>query len=106
MNRLKDFLDPLPEPEGTDDYYEIETQYDTFVVSKEIAEEVVWQLNQRPPVRWVTFRSLTTAWHRVLASHIYRVSECTAAQRAASRAFWRARKLEAKADRRPWEDDD
>jgi hypothetical protein len=36
---------------------------------------------------------------------VYLLYESTTAQRAASRAFWRARKLEAKADRRPWEDD-
>jgi hypothetical protein len=105
VNRLKDFLDPAPEPEGTDDYFVIESHHDTFAVSQETANEVVRQL-ERPAVRWLVFRDLAAAWHRVLASHVYRISECTAAQRAASRAFWRARRLEAKADRRPWEDDD
>ena len=51
-------------------------------------------------------RDLVGARHRVLAAHVYRISESTAALRAACRAFHRARRLEAKADRRPWEDDD
>ena len=106
MNRLKDFFDELPEPEGTNDYFAIETPHDTFAVSKETAEDIVCQLAQRPAVRWLTFRDLATAWHRILAAHVYRISERTAAQRAAARAFWRARRLEEKADRRPWEDDD
>ena len=105
MNRLKDFLDPLPEPEGTDDYFLIETGHDTFAVARDTVDDVVCQLDVRPAVRWVTFRDLAATWHRVLAADVYRFSECTAAQRAAARAFWRARRLEEKADRRPWEDD-
>ena len=106
VNRLKDFFEQPPEPEGEDDYFVIESTYDWFAVSKETANDVVQQLDQRPPPRWLTFRSLTGAWNRLLASQVYKIAECTAAQRAASRAFWRARKLEAKADRRPWEEDD
>ena len=106
MNRLKDCLNELPEPEGTDDYFVIETPHDTFAVSLDTANDVVCQLDQRPARRWLTFRDLASAWHRVLASQVYRISERTAAQRAAARAFWRARRLEEKADRRPWEDDD
>lgn len=104
MNRIKALLDPLPEPEGQDDYFIIESHYDIFAVTRETIDGVVRQLDQR--VRWLTFRDLSMAWHRILAAHVYRLSESTAAQRAASRAFWRARKLEAKADSRPWEDDD
>jgi hypothetical protein len=106
MNRLKDFFDSTPEPEGEDNYFIIESLYDTFAVSRETADDVARQLGRHPAPRWVTFRDLGTAFHRVLAGHVYRLSESTAQQRAASRAFWRARKLEAKADRRPWEDDD
>jgi len=104
VNRLKDFLDPLPEPEGQDDYFIIDSHYDIFAVTQQTADEVVRQLELR--ARWLTFRDLSASWHRIIAAHVYRISESTAAQRAASRAFWRARKLEVKADRRPWEDDD
>jgi hypothetical protein len=104
VNRLKDFLDPLPEPEGQDDYFIIESHYDIFAVTRQTADEVVRQLELR--ARWLTFRDLSASWHRIIAAHVYRISESTVAQRAASREFWRARKLEAKADRRPWEDDD
>jgi hypothetical protein len=106
MNRLKDLFPQPPEPERHDDYFEIETYYDTFAVSRETAVEIERRLDQLPPPRWIAFRDLVGARHRIAATQVYRVSECTAAQRAATRAFSRARRLEDKADRRPWEDDD
>jgi len=54
----------------------------------------------------VTFRDLTGAQHRILASKISRISESTVAQRAAEREFSRARREEDRRDRRPWEDDE
>ena len=104
MNRVIEFFDPFPEPEVEDDYFVVETRGDMFFVTLEAVEEVVRQLNEH--VRWLTFRDLSTRWHRILASEVYLLYESTAAQRAAARAFWRARRLEAKADRRSWEDDD
>jgi hypothetical protein len=106
MNRLKDFFEQPPEPEQQNDYFEIETYYDTFAVSRETAAEVERRLDQLPPPLWIAFRDLAGARHRMLATRINRVSESTAAQRSALRAFRRARRLEDKADRRPWEDDD
>lgn len=106
MNRLKDSDNPLPEPEGTDDYYLIETVHDSYAVSRQTADAIARQLSRRPAPRWLLFRDLSTAFHRILADRIYCVRESTAQQRAAERAFWRARRLEAKTDRRPWEDDD
>ena len=103
MNRVVEFFDPFPEPEVEDDYFVIESRVDIFFVTLETMEDVVRQLEER--VRWLTFRDLSTRWQRILASEVYLLYESTAAQRAAARAFWRARKLEAKADRRPWEDD-
>jgi hypothetical protein len=61
MNRLKEFFEQPPEPGRENDFYEIESQYDLYAVSREAA---------------------------------------------AGRAFHRARRLEEKADRRPWEEDD
>ncbi|MBI4500203.1 MAG: hypothetical protein HY700_03485 [Gemmatimonadetes bacterium] len=43
---------------------------------------------------------------RVRTNLIESIRECTGAQRAGARAFYRARRLEEKADRKPWEDDD
>ena len=104
MNRVVEFFDPFPEPEVEEDYFVIEGRGDIFFVKLETVEDVVRQLDQG--VRWLTFRDLSLRWNRIRASEVYLLYESTAAQRAASRAFWRARKLEAKADRRPWEDDD
>ena len=106
MNRLKEFFEQPPEPESDDSFWEVETTADYFVVSREMALEVERRLDQLPPPRWIVLHDLAGARHRVLASHVYRVSESTPAQRAARRAFHRARRLEDKADRRPWEDDD
>jgi hypothetical protein len=106
MNRLKDFFEQPPEPERQNDFYEIETCYDMYAVSRETAHEVERRLDQLPPPRWIAFRDLAGARHRVVTAQIHRISESTAAQRAATRAFSRARRLEDKADRRPWEDSD
>lgn len=105
QNRLQDlFRDPL-EPETPDEYWVIETRPDTFIVSREVALEVERRLDKLPPPRWVVLRDLSGGRHRILVSDIYRITESTPATRAASRAFWRARRLEDKQDRRPWEDD-
>jgi len=106
MNRLKDYFGDPQEPEPQDDFFEIESHWASFAVSKETAMEIERRLDQLPPPRWVAFRDLAGARHRIQAVHIYRVSESTAAQRAASREFHRARRLEEKKDRRPWEEDD
>jgi hypothetical protein len=106
MNRLEDLFRDPDEPERQDDYFVIETFTDSFVVSVEMAIEVERWLDHQPPPRWLVIRSFSGSRHRILAEQIYRISESTAAQRAAGREFTRARKLENKRDRRPWEEDD
>ncbi len=106
MHRLQEYFEQPPDPEHPHDYVVVESHYDTFVVSRDTAADVARQLAGAPPTRWLAFRDLSGAWHRVFAAHVYRVSESTAEQRAAARAFWRARRLELEADRRPWEGDD
>ena len=108
MNRLKDLFGepPQPEPDSEEDYFEVETHYDIFAVRRETAAEIERRLDSLPTPHWVAFRDLVGARHRILVAHVYRISESTPALRAACRAFHRARRLEAKADRRPWEDDD
>jgi hypothetical protein len=106
MNRLKDYFNNPPEPESQDDFYVVEKRYGSFAVSRQTAAEIESVLDQAYPPRWVVFRDLNGSRHRILADQISRISESTAAQRAADRAFDRARRLEDKQDRRPWEDDD
>ena len=106
MNRLKDLFESQPDPEPETEYFEIEGLWVYYVVSRATAIEIERRLDQRPPPRWIVFHDLAGARHRVLTESIREISESTAAQRAIRRAFRRARKLEEKADRRPWEDDD
>jgi hypothetical protein len=110
MNRLEEYFRPPPEPVRHDDYFEIEGHYDTYAVSRAMAADVVQRLGEQPTPRWIVLRDLSGARHQLLAAQIYRISESTAAQRAAQREFNRARREEARQDRkndhRPWEDDD
>ena len=105
MNRLTEFFDPL-EPELPEDYYVVQTYCGSYVVSRETASDIERRLDQLPTPRWIVFRDLAGSRFRVLTSLVYRLTESTAATRAADRAFDRARRLEEKQDRRPWEDDD
>jgi hypothetical protein len=105
MNRLEDLFGTPPDPERTDDYFEIETHYDLFAVSGETAQEVERRLDACPTPRWIAFTDLAGRRHRIVAAHLYRISECTAQQRQAAREFYRARRAEDKADKRPWEED-
>jgi hypothetical protein len=106
MNRLKDFFEEPQPPDAGDDFHEVESENDFFVVSGETADEIERLLEHRPSPPWIVFHDLSGARHRIQTMHITRISESTAAQRAARREFWRARRLEDKKDRRPWEDDD
>lgn len=110
MNRLEgyfgDFHDPA-EPTPEDDYWVISGDCGWYSVSAETAAEVTRRLTRRwLPARWVEFTDLSGSRVRVKARQVDVVYESTAAQRRRERAFARARKLERKADRRPWEDDD
>ena len=105
MNRLEEFFGNPPDPERSDDYFEIETHYDLFAVSRRTAQDVERSLDACPTPRWVAFTDLAARRHRIMVAHIYRISESTAQQRQATREFYRARKSEDKADRRPWEED-
>ena len=106
MNRLKEYFNNPPEPEQQGDFFLVERRYGTIAVSRQTAVEIERTLDQSQPPRWVAFRDVTGARHRVLVEQISRISESTAVQRAADREFDRARRLEEKQDRRPWEDDD
>ena len=76
MNRLKQYLDDEEPLMPEGDYY------------------------------WLVFRDLNGAYRRLRTEVIESLYECTVKQRAYRRAFDRDRRLEKKADRRPWEDYD
>jgi hypothetical protein len=105
MNRLGQFFEEPARDEPADDYCTVETQCESFPVSRAVAEDVERALEHGSLASWIVFKDLTGARHRLRARLIERVSECLAAQRAARRAFYRERRREAKADREPWEDD-
>jgi hypothetical protein len=105
-NRLMDYFQQ-PErrpPEG--DYFEVLARQDSFFyVTRAVAESLLRELAVERPRRWIRFRDLTGASVCVRSHLIEHVRERTAAQRESEREFWRARRQEAKEDRRPWEDD-
>ena len=104
MNRLKELFENPRAPEPHDDFYELECRWETFAISMETAMAVERQLDQLPPPIWIVFQSLTGARHRIQLAYVTRISQSTAAQRAAGRAFERARELEEKKDRSQWDD--
>ena len=105
MNRLKQYLEdeePLM-PEG--DYWVVETRSEYWVVSADAARAVERAVTRLWRPRWIGFVDLTGGHRRVRTDLVECVFESTTAQRAYRRAFDRARRLEDKADRRPWEED-
>ncbi len=87
------------------DDFVVVCEFDHFTVSRATAFALERTLDRLPPPRWLTFRDLAGARHRVLARHLNRISESTADQRAAAREFRRARRAEDRSDR-SWDDDD
>ena len=106
MNRIRQFFEEPGKRDPPGDYYTVETQCDSFIVSREVAAGVERALEDAPLTGWIVFTDHTGARHRVRVRLIERVSEYTEAQRAARRAFYRELRREAKADREPWEDED
>lgn len=105
-NRLKDYFGEEPEERPPEeDFFVVGSEAGYFYVTRETAGCIFKQLARRPPPRWIVFRDLAGSQVRVRRDKLEAVYECTAEQRARERAFRRARKLEEKQDRRPWEDD-
>ena len=106
MNRLKQYLqeeEPLM-PEG--DYWVVETRSAYWIVSGDTARAVERVIERLWRPRWLVFRDLTGGRRRIRTETVECVYESTARQRAYRRAFDRDRRLEEKADRRPWEEED
>ena len=90
-------------PEG--DYWVVETRTEYWLVSADTARAIERALTRLWLPRWIVFPDLTGGQRRLRTAMIESVWESTAEQRASRRAFDRARWLEAKADRQPWEED-
>lgn len=106
INRLKDYIEEPEEPTPEGDFFVVAVKYEDFFVTRETAERILRDLDARAPPRWLRFTDVNGSRVCIRGDLIDYVRECTAAQRTAERAFRRARRLEEKADRRPWEDDD
>jgi len=109
MNRISSYLEEAEEPQEPHvaaSYFVVETSQYWFIVGRDTAERIERQLDRWWGRRWITFRDLNGARRRVPRAAIDLITESTPAQRAAARAWRRARKLEDRADRRPWEDDE
>jgi hypothetical protein len=106
MNRVTEFLEePEAElPQG--DYWVIYGDAGMFYVSPETACRVAARLDGWWAPRWVTFADVAGSRVRLRCSDVVAIYESTELQRTRERAFHRARRLEEKSDRRPWEDED
>ena len=106
MNRLKQFLSNDEEPQMPEgDYWVIETRTEYWIVSADTARAVERTLARLWRPRWLVFTDHTGGRRRLRTGVVECVFESTAKQRAVRRAFDRERRLEEKADRRPWEED-
>lgn len=106
VNRLKKYLEEPEEELPEQDYWVVASQYEDFYVTREVAEGVMRELDRPLLRRWIHFVDVNGSRVRVLSKRIDQVREWTKDQRAADREFRRTRRLEEKAERRPWEEDD
>lgn len=107
MNRIAEYFEE-PADEGSPSYGDFHVISGTFgsaCVTYETATYVERLLDAQPAPAWVVFRDRVGSRIRVRTSQIRCVAECTAEQRAADRKLDRARRLEEKSDRQPWEDE-
>jgi hypothetical protein len=105
INRLKD-MDPGPEEEPAQDFWEVTGKYEVFYVDRATAEYVLGELERVVRPRRLRFVDLFGSEVSMPTREIGSVLESKSGQRAAMRRFHRARRKESKAERRPWEDDD
>jgi hypothetical protein len=105
-NRLKDVFEQPEGEQAEDDYYVVDTRWEEFYVTRVSADRILRDLDASPAPEWIRFMDIYGSRVCLRCEAINFVRECTVAQRASERQFRRARRLEARADRRPWEDDD
>jgi hypothetical protein len=104
MNRIRELLrEPEDERKPAGDYWEVACQYSTYYVDAATAARILRTLDRLIPPRWIAFADVTGGRVRVRAAKVECVSECTALQREANRAFHKARREEDREDELPWE---
>ncbi len=106
MNRLKAYFEEPEDVPAVDDFFLVLSAAGYYVVTPATAAQVVAQLGRFPRPRWLRFSDHVGSTIHLRADTVHAVVESTTAQRQGERDFGRARRLEEKADRRPWEDDD
>lgn len=106
INRLAKYVEEPEDEKPEGDFWEVSGEAGWFYVTRETAHRLSRLLARRRPPRWLCFTDIFGAEVQVLTKEVSRISQSTAAQRAAERRFRKARQEEEKADRNPWEDDD
>jgi hypothetical protein len=104
MKITKERYEQPGQPELPVDYFLVVTHIEWWAVSREMAQAIEASLSESPVPEWVMFVDLTGARVRARARLIEYIYQCTADQRALSRAFHRARSSERKADPN-WDED-
>lgn len=105
INRIAQYLKTMNAIRAAPtDYWWIETPLSGYFVSARTARSVEHRLEREPMPRWLVFRDLAGARHRVLATSVRLVTESTATQRAERRAFVRELQREREQDADPWDD--
>jgi hypothetical protein len=90
MNRLKDTPEPAEVPSGPGDYFVVETKDGWWYISTEMARFIDGELAATPIPEWVTFVDLSGSRIRLRTGRIDSLSQSTAEQRSANRAFQRS----------------
>ena len=97
IERLQDLFVERPGA-VLDEYVEVESRFNTYIVAVESAGVVQRDLDRFPQPEWVEFTDQFGARHVVRSQDVVRISESTPKTRAAMRAFVRARQAEEKSD--------
>lgn len=97
MNRLYDRPDG-PERYGTGDYFAVVGEDFAYVVSGEMVRFIESVMDRWPRPGWVTFVDLHGSRIRVRTRLITQISQHSADQRAAERAFYRDLRQEQKGE--------
>jgi hypothetical protein len=103
-NRILHLLDERAESPSNGEYFIVAGEFGRVFVAREVARRLRSLLNQLLVPTWLEFRDRSGSLIRVRSRHVDVIVESTPEQRAADRAFTRARNDEEKADRN-WDAD-
>ena len=108
MSRIRLYLENI---EDTEDarvgaFFAVRGEFGVFYVTPTMAERIERALDRRDVHQWLKFTDWAGSRVRIRAAQIRSIVEVTPEQRTTERKLYRALRLEQKADRRAWEDDD